>query len=189
MRGPQLCGPAAARPRRFRCVGPAAVRLPGLRTRVCHLGFAWPRSCAAPQLRGPAGLGCVGPAAVRPRVPSQFLVLLLLSGGRFRSSATVPLLGAKSVTPTTCWALGGPNVQPLQRFGTPGGEKCDPLLRFRPPGPQTCNPYSVLGPRGPKTRPLQRIGAPGPEQRDHCSVFGPRCLKNVTPTTLWGLGG
>ena len=69
----QQHGPAAAWARRFRCFGPAASRLPGLRTRVCHLGFAWPRSCAAPQLRGPAGLGCVGPAAVRPRVPSQFL--------------------------------------------------------------------------------------------------------------------
>ena len=30
----QLCGPAAVRPRRFRCVGPAASRLPGLHTRV-----------------------------------------------------------------------------------------------------------------------------------------------------------
>ena len=27
---------------------PAAARLPGLHTRVCHLGFAWPRSCTAP---------------------------------------------------------------------------------------------------------------------------------------------
>ena len=37
--------------------------------KVCHLGFEWPRSCAVPQLHGPAGLGCVGPAAVRPFHP------------------------------------------------------------------------------------------------------------------------
>ena len=47
------------------CVGPAAVRCPGVHTKVSHLGFKWPRSCTAPQLHGPAGLGCVGPAAVR----------------------------------------------------------------------------------------------------------------------------
>ena len=40
--------PLPPRPRRFWCVGPASVRLPGLHTRVCHLGFAWPSSCAAP---------------------------------------------------------------------------------------------------------------------------------------------
>ena len=62
LEAPQLCGPAAERPRRF-----GARRPPGLRTRVCHLGF-----CAAPQLRGPAGLGFAapqlrGPAAERPR--------------------------------------------------------------------------------------------------------------------------
>ena len=56
--------------------GPAAMQLPGLCTRVWHLGFARPRSwaacagrrrCAAPQLHGPAGLGCAGPAAERLR--------------------------------------------------------------------------------------------------------------------------
>ena len=56
------------------CVGPAAVRLPGLRTKVCHLGLAWPRSCAAPQLRGPAGLGASvpqlrGPAGLGASAP------------------------------------------------------------------------------------------------------------------------
>ena len=51
---------------------PSAAAILGPRT--ARTGpFAGPRSCAAPQLHGPAGLGCVGPAAVRPRVPSQFL--------------------------------------------------------------------------------------------------------------------
>ena len=59
-RGREL--PAAERPRRFRVRRP-----PGLRARICHLGF-----CAAPQLRGPAGLGFAAPqlrglAVERPR--------------------------------------------------------------------------------------------------------------------------
>ena len=62
---PQLCGPAAARPRRFRCVGPAAVWHPGLRTKICDLGFAWPLSSAAQQLRGPTGLCASAPQLCR----------------------------------------------------------------------------------------------------------------------------
>ena len=73
----QRCCPTAARPRRLGCIGPAAVRQPGLRqpglhTKVCDLGFAWPRTCTAPQLHGPAGLVASAPqrrspAAARPR--------------------------------------------------------------------------------------------------------------------------
>ena len=44
---------------------PQLVRLPDLRTKVCHLGFAWPRSCTASLLHGPAGLGASAPQLVR----------------------------------------------------------------------------------------------------------------------------
>ena len=49
-------GPGAgSRPVRGPGADPAALRRSGLHTKVCHLGFEWPRTCTAPQLHVSAG--------------------------------------------------------------------------------------------------------------------------------------
>ena len=136
---------------RFRCVGPAAVRLPGLRTKVCHLGFAWPRSCAAPLLRGPAGLGASAPQ---------------LCGSGFRVNfqcCCFFLQGTKNATTTASSGPGAGKMQPLLRFGAPGGENCSPYSVFGSQGMKHATPITFSGSKGRKMQPLLRFRAPGPE--------------------------
>ena len=102
---PQLCGPAAARPRRFRFVGPAAVR---------------------------------------PLDPCQFPVLLLLSVGRYCSSATGP--------PTR-----GPKRNPYNVFGPRGHILATPTTFSGPWGGIFVTPTTFSGPGGAFMRPLQRV--------------------------------
>ena len=115
-------------------VGLAAVRQPG----GAYKGTSF-RVCVAPQLCGSAAARArrfrfVGPAAVRPLDPSQFPVLLLLSVGRYCSSATGP--------PTR-----GPKRKPLQRVQAPGAQSCDSYSVFGPLGVYFCDPCGGRRPR------------------------------------------
>ena len=91
---------------------------------IRHLGFAWPRSFAAPPLRGPAGLGASAPQ---------------LCGSGFR------------VNFQCCCFFPSYEFAPRLRSPHQGPEKRDPYNTFGPPGPEFATPTTLWGPRARKT--------------------------------------
>ena len=125
---PQVHGPTG-----LGCVGPAAVRLPGLRTRVCQLGFAWPCSPSGPsgpnmprRPRPPRQAG----RPKRPRPPRRPKRPRRPEQPRRpkRPRRNMPKRPSRPLPPAR-------NLQPLQHVGAPVAQTCTPKTRPGYPRP------------------------------------------------------
>ena len=109
----------------------------GVRTKVRHLGFAWPRSCAAPLLRGPAGLGSSAPQ---------------LCGSWIR------------VNFQCCCFFPSDDIAPRLRVPPPGAQNANPYNVFGPRGRNLAIPTTFSGPWGGIFVIPAGEGAPGPRK-------------------------
>ena len=125
-------------------VGPAAVRLPGVRTKVRHLGFAWPRSCAAPLLRGPGGLRSSAPQLCGSWIRVNFQCCCFFPSDDIAPRLRVPPPGAQ-------------NANPYNVFGPRGRILAIPTTFSGPWGGIFVTPTTFSGPGGAFMRPLQRV--------------------------------
>ena len=189
---PQLSGPAAARPRPFR--------------------MRRPRSCAAPQLHGPGGLGCAASGIAEKGTASISSVATSLRRAIFAPRLRSPpsmgqtcnpytTLGAKGPKIATATAL-VPNIVTLTRvlgarrggskFATPTTlreKHLNPSNTLGAWGLKIATPTARWGPEGPNLQPLQRFGGSGPETCNPYNTLALLRLKVASPTPLWGHGG
>ena len=152
---PQVHGPTG-----LGCVGPAAVRLPGLRTRVCQLGFAWPCSPSGPggpnmprRPRPPRQAGRPKRPRPprrpkRPRRPEQPRRPKRTRRNMPNRPSRPLLPSPKLATLTTRWGPGGPNVHPKDPPRIPQappktaweGDDHEDTVHGRPPFPHVTPP-------------------------------------------------
>ena len=144
---PKLCGPAAARPRRFRCVGTAAVRLRVPSQFPVLLLLSVLRVCSSATVPPPGAksitpIAFSGPQARKTRPLQHFTAPRPEKCDPYN---TLGPPGLKHATPTALWAPQARKMRPLHHFGDPRPEKCDPCSTLRPPGQKNVTPTTFWG--------------------------------------------